>query len=250
VARVDSVSGRAVDTPTPSAATTTTRASRFTGLDYATEQLGVASFVSLEVGQGYGQYAMYMIDKPQVTRGVLLDPTGRVPRDQLLTAIERAAERPGMQVLDDLFWDPETIGKIGKVDTVVLYDVLMRLVGPNWDQVLELYAPSASSFVICNPQWESEGDTVRLIDLGRERYLEVAPPWPAARALFDEPHTWPAGEPRPSMDGPHVWQWGITDRDLKAKASELGFTEVREWILNRPPDTAGFVTKVFVFARA
>jgi hypothetical protein len=77
-------------------------------------------------------------------------------------------------------------------------------------------------------------ETVRLIDLGREAYLAAVPPDPIHDALFDrldEPH--PARGGRRWRDVHDVWQWGITDADLIARAAALGF-EVAAHVDNGP----------------
>ncbi len=222
---------------------------KLAAIDYAVEELGIESFASLERGQAYGQYAFYAIAKDGVERGALIEVGATRAGDFLLSAIEQAAEKPGIEILDGDFADPETIRKVGRVDAVFLYDVLLRLVAPDWDEVLELYAPVTSAFVIANPQWEGD-ETVRLPELGRERFLEVVPPWPSHRRLFDRLDEWDAAESRRLRDTSQAWQWGITDADLEAKLSALGFAMVREWRLNRPPQSSGFVNKAFVFRRA
>ena len=218
-------------------------------IDFAVDQLGIESFASLEIAEAYGQLAFYAIDKPSVERGVLVDVRASRHRDHVLSTIEQAAERPGMEVLDSHFSNPDTVTEVGQVDTVYLFDVLMRMVEPDWDQVLELYAPATSSFVITNPQWEGE-TTVRLIDLGREGYTEAVPPWDPHRELFDRLDDWHEGQERRYRDSNHVWQWGITDADLRSKMEELGFSLEREWSLDAPPDTVGFVNRAFVFTRS
>lgn len=230
-------------TPAPSPA-------KLEAIDYAFDELGVESFASLEIGLEYGQFAFYTIDKPTVEHGALVDVGMWRARDQLLNVIEQAAERPGLRVPDGSFSDPRTVTEIGQVDAVLLFDVLLRMVDPDWDQVLELYAPGTSCFVIANPQWDAGDETVRLIDLGRERFLEAVPPWQNHIEFFDRLDEWFAEQPRRYRDVTHVWQWGITDADLKAKMEELGFTLERERSLNRPPETEGFVNKTFVFKRS
>jgi Glycosyltransferase like family len=218
-------------------------------IDYAIDELGIESFASLEIANAYGQYAFYAIDKPSVERGVLLDVRAARPRNHLLSAMEQAAERPGMEVLDSHFSDPDTVAEIGQVDAVLLFDVLLRMVEPDWDQVLELYAPATSSFLITNPQWEGD-TTVRLIDLGREGYGDAVPSWDAHRELFDRLDDWHEGQERPYRDSNHVWQWGITDADLRTKMEELGFSLKRGWTLDAPADTQGFVNRAFAFTRS
>jgi hypothetical protein len=221
---------------------------KLAAIDHAVEQLGIESFASLEIGPTLGQFAFYTIDKPAVQKGTLVDIGTR--RDFLLNAVEHAAERPGMRVLDDASSDPRTMGEIGQVDAVLLFDVLLRMVEPDWDEVLELYSPITSSFVIANPQWQGGDGTLRLIDLGRKRFLESVPPWTGHIELFDRMEEWVAPQERRYRDIVNVWQWGITDADLKGKMAELGFDLKREWSLNAPPRTRGFVNKIFVFARA
>jgi Glycosyltransferase like family len=223
---------------------------KFVAIDYAVERHGIESFASLEIAQAFGQYAFYTIGKAAVQRGTLIDVRAWRPRDQLLGAIEYAAEHPGMEVLDASFADPDTVTELGRVDAILLHDVLLRMVDPDWDQVLKLYAPATSSFVILNPQWERGETTIRLIDLGRESYLQAVPPWPSHIELFDHLDEWNEAQERPYRDGTEVWQWGITDADLKAKMAELGFSLEREWSLNAPPDTEGLLNKAFVFIRA
>jgi Glycosyltransferase like family len=232
-------------TPTPAPPPGKVRA-----IDYVVEQLGVESFASLELAPPYGQYAFYTIDKPTVQRGALVDLRAKRPRDHLLSAIEQAAEFPGLRVLDGSFSDPDTVAELGQVDAILLFDVLLRLVDPDWDQVLRLYEPATSCFVISNPQWERGESTVRLIDSGPEEYLKAVPPWDSHTELVDHLGEWHDGEQRPYRDIIHAWQWGITDADLKAKIAELGFSLEREWNLGPPPETEGFVNKVFVFRRA
>ena len=219
-------------------------------IDYAVAELGVKSFASLEIGPRCGQYAFYAIDKPTVRRGAVLDVSARSAGDYLLNAIEQAADRPGMGVLNGSFSDPTTVAEIGQVDAILLLDVLLRMVDPDWDRVLELYAPATSSFVIANPQWEGGETTVRLIDLGREKFLEAVPPWKSHTELFDRLDEWNVAAQRQYRDVPGVWQWGITDPDLEAKMGELGFSLDRERSLNPPRGSDGFIHKTFVFSRS
>jgi Glycosyltransferase like family len=218
-------------------------------IDHAVDELGIESFASLEIADSYGLYAFYAVEKPSVRRGALIDVRAMRPRDHVVSAIEEAAERPGMEVIDGEYWDPDTVRELGQVDAVLLFDVLLRLVDPDWDQLLELYAPATSTFVITNPQWQRGEETVRLIELGREGYLQAAPPWGAHSELFDRLDEWHDGQGRLNRDSNNVWQWGITDADLRAKMDELGFSLELEWQLNVPPDTEDFVNKAFVFTR-
>lgn len=219
-------------------------------IDYVVDELGVESFASLETGSAHGQYAFYAIEKAGVQRGTLVDVSARQPGALLLSTLDRAAEHPGMRVLDGAFADARTLTEIGEVDAVLLFDVLLRLVEPDWDRTLELYAPITSSFVIANPQWEGDGETTRLIELGREKFLEAVPPWGPHLELFDRLHEWHSSQQRPYRDTTDVWQWGITNSDLETKMAELGFSLARQWDLHPVPGATGFTNKALTFTRS
>jgi hypothetical protein len=236
--RTDTSADEPASAPAPSPA-------KLAAIDYAVSELHIESFASLEIGQAYGQYALYAIDQAHIQSGALINVGPRRSSDYLLSAIEQSAERPGMRLLDGSFSDPGTVADIGQVDAILLFDVLHRMGEPDWTDVLEMYAPATSCFVIANPQWESDDASVRLTDLGREKFLAAVPPWQSHMELFDHLD----GTVQRHRDATDVWQWGITDADLEAKLEGLGFTLARDWRLNPPPGTDGFVNKAFVFTR-
>ena len=220
-------------------------------IDFAVDALGIESFASLDnAPDTYGEHAFYAIEKPSVRAGVLADVrTTRRPRDQLLNVIERAAEHPGMRVLDGDALTRETITEIGTVDAVLLIDVLLHTVDPDWDRLLQLWAPATSCFVIVNPQWRQGEETIRLIDLGREGFARAVPPYPSHRQLFDRLEEWYPAQHRPVRDARFVWQWGITDADLEAQLAQLGFSRDYERDLGAFPGADAFIDKAFVFSR-
>ncbi len=218
-------------------------------IDFAVAELGIRSFASLDNSPAFGRHAFYTIDKPTVQEGVLADVQPSRPRDQLLSAIELASERPGLRVVDGHALDAGTIAEIGKVDVVLLVNLLLHTVAPDWDRVLELYAPSTSCFVIANPQWQDGERAVRLVDLGREAFLEAVPASAGHSALFDRLDEWYPPQQRTYRDATTVWQWGITDSDLNAKLAELGFALAHERDLGGFPGAEAFRNKAFVFSR-
>ena len=218
-------------------------------IDFAVEQLGIESFADLDMGREYGEHAFYAIETPTVREGVLADARPTRARDQLLTAIERAAEHPGMRVVDGDVLDPATINEIGQVDAVLMVNLLLHMVAPDWGRVLELYAPYTGCFVIANPQWPGDA-TIRLVDLGRERFLDAVPPSASHQELFDHLDEWYPAQQRAYRDSRSVWQWGITDTDLAAKLDELGFGLAYERSLGPFPGADAFENKVFVFSRS
>jgi hypothetical protein len=221
----------------------------FDAIDVAIREIGITSFADLDTGATYGEHALYAMDQPSVRAGVLADARPARARAQLLDATEHAAERPGMRVVDGDALDRHTIDEIGEVDAVFMFNLLLHAVAPDWDRVLEIYANLTSCFVIGNPQWRGGEETIRLIDLGREGYLEAVPASTPNRELFDRLDEWSASEQRPQQDSRSVWQWGITDADLTRKLEELGFKLTFERSLGRLAGGLPFENKIFVFSR-
>lgn len=109
------------------------------------------------------------MDKPGVEAGVLADR-------RISPWARSQAEQRGMRCVEGDFTIPEVADEIGQVDGILLFDVLLHTVSPDWDELLAMYADSPQCFLIANPQWERTEETVRLLDLGHERFLDAVPP--------------------------------------------------------------------------
>ncbi|MGI8890858.1 MAG: hypothetical protein ACR2G0_08780 [Chthoniobacterales bacterium] len=125
-------------------------------LDFAFNRFEVLAFADL--GAAYrvdGGYSFYALDTSPATKAIIVDTH---PTERLLTD---AAVRDGVEIVRGNFGDPAVIEKVGKIDAVVVFDILLHQVAPDWDEVLGLYAPKTRVFVIHNPHWLGP-ETVRL----------------------------------------------------------------------------------------
>jgi hypothetical protein len=151
------------------------------------------------------------------------------------------------------FGNAEMPSKVGSVDAIILFDVLLHQVAPDWDRVLQMYAPYTDLFLIVNPQFTGSPVTVRLLDLGRENYFANVPhdkEHPTYKNLFDkmyEINTEHGG--RIWRDISSVWQWGITDSDLFHKIRELDFNPVYQKNIGGWGDLANWECNAFVFKK-
>lgn len=167
----------------------------------------------------HGVYSVHAAAKHNCSGGCLVDthPTA--------LTLEKAAGFPQLQIIKGNFGTAEVAERIGPVDAVFLFDVLLHQVAPNWDEILDLYTPHTRAFLIFNQQFLSPA-TVRLLDLGEDEFFRNVPHdrnHPTYRDLFsrlDEIHP---DHGRPWRDVHHIWQWGITDHDLHAHLSKRGF---------------------------
>jgi hypothetical protein len=166
-------------------------------------------------------YTFHALRRGGVTRACLVDTDFTPP-------VRRRQEKyPALELVNKNFGDPTVPHDLRSVDVVFLFDVLLHQVKPDWHDILAMYAPVTRGFIIYNQQWVSGDKTVRLLDLGEERYFQAIPPWEKGGpydGLFsrlDEVHP---QHQRRWRDVHNVWQWGIVDADLMAVMSRLGFT--------------------------
>jgi hypothetical protein len=191
-------------------------------IDFCFEQLGCQSFADLGGVWGIdGAYARYAADAHEPERGVVVDENFT---DRYL---ELERKLPALAHVGGNFGDRDVAAQIGQIDAAMFFDDLLHQVNPNWDEILEIYAPITQRFAIVQPQWNGS-ETVRLLDLGEEAYLAAIPKREDAHGsiydgLFDRLDETNETRGRPWRDVHDIWQWGITDRDLIARMAELGF---------------------------
>lgn len=162
-------------------------------------------------------YTFYGLENSSVERAVLVD-TGITE-----TVRKRAKGEPRLEMVEAPFGTPEAMARVDHVDAVFMFDVLLHQVKPNWDEVLRSYAEHTDAFLIVDPQWTGQS-TVRLLDLGLERYREVVPPMPMHDSAWDQLDKINPQYGRPWRDIHEIWQWGIVESDVKDLLEELGFS--------------------------
>jgi hypothetical protein len=192
-------------------------------VDFAAERFRMRSFADLggvwNVDGGYTFYALQKVG-PEIEKAFLVDTdfTDRV--------LEQKTAHPALQLIEGNFGSEQTVRQIGTVDAVFFFDTLLHQVKPDWDKILELYAPAAKCFLILNQQFVASEKTVRLLDLGEEEYFKNVPHAKAEepyKSLFKKMYEMHPQHQRINRDIHNIWQWGITDDDLVAKMNSLGF---------------------------
>jgi hypothetical protein len=190
-------------------------------IDFAFSRFDLHSFADLGGVWGVeAGYTFYTLKKHSVSAATLVDthPTA------VVTA--RARKFAQLRLITGNFGDATIAGQVGNVDAVLLFDVLLHQVAPDWNRILEMYAPLTKCFIIYNQQWIGSEATVRLLELGEEEYFKNVPhdrteePYVSLFRKLDEKHP---DHDRPWRDVHHIWQWGITDLDLRGTIESLGF---------------------------
>ncbi|MEA2492784.1 MAG: hypothetical protein QOJ29_695 [Thermoleophilaceae bacterium] len=223
-------------------------ASKLEVIDHCFAKLGSRSFADLGgVWAVDGGYARYAADVHEAERGVIVDED--------FTDAYLDAERglPNLSHVRGNFGKREVAESLGAIDVAFFFDVLLHQVAPNWDELLELYAPITQAFAIVQPQWNGP-ETIRLLDLGEEEYLAAVPKGEPGHGniydgLFDRLDQINEQRGRPWRDVHDIWQWGISDDGLIARMAGLGFKPTMNE--NKGPwrGLERFHESAFVFAR-
>lgn len=164
-------------------------------------------------------YTFYALNRYQVDRAVLVD-TGMSD-----SVRERARRETRLDLVEEPFGSAQAESRVGQVDAVIMFDVLLHQVKPNWDEILKSYATHTNAFLIVDPQWLGPR-TVRLLDLGETQYHEVVPRVPTHNLAWSQLDEMNTQYGRPWRDIHEIWQWGIVENDIRDLFEGLGFSLV------------------------
>ena len=216
-------------------------------LDIAFTELAISRVADLGCVWGVDcAYGLYVLDKYQPAHIVMVDTHWTE------TAIKACKSNRKIRILQKNFGSPEVPGQVGSVDTIILFDVLLHQVAPDWDRVLQIYAPYTKSFVIFNPQYIGSEISVRLLGLGYEEYFENVPhdiEHPIYKSLFSKMWEIHPEHGRIWRDVHHVWQWGITDHDLFDTMERIGFVLTYFKNHGRFGNLKNFENHAFIFSK-
>lgn len=188
---------------------------------------GFRSFADLGGCWGVnGAYALHCADLcgKELERAVIVDD--HMPP---LTR-ERAGER--VELVTALLGSDAALDAVGRVDALIMYDILLHQAAPDWDEMLRLWCPQTETVVIWNPMWERRGGSVRFVDQGWRWYAEnvyIHEDELVNRATVEEwfgRHDERDDRGRLERDSYAYWQWGIKPEDLRTVMAELAFDEV------------------------
>ena len=185
-------------------------------IDFAVDRVGARSVADLggvwAVEAGYTRYAL---ERPGVERAVLVD-TG-------LTDTVRgfAAADPRLRLVDGEFGSPASVAAVGQVDVVLLFDVLLHQVGPDWDDVLRRYAQTSRCIVVVEPTYTGD-EVVRFWDLGEAGY-RANTPTDGALPDWSQLDEIDPRYGRPHRDVHEYWQWGLPDAARRDVMQGLGW---------------------------
>jgi hypothetical protein len=207
---------------------------------------GAASFADLGgVWKVNAAYTLYSLRKHRIPAGTIVDTDFPAPLEEKLSRV------PRLRVVRGDFTLPDVIQTVGPVDVAYFFDVLLHQANPSWDQVLTAYSRTTSCFVIYNQQYIQGPASLRLTDLPLEQYLAMTPPSgeEVARYAYAHVNELHPVYRKPWPDIHNIFQWAITDQDLRNVMTRLGFQEVYFRNHGRFSNLTAFENHAFVFLR-
>ncbi|MDY0094507.1 MAG: hypothetical protein RBT80_17575, partial [Candidatus Vecturithrix sp.] len=101
-----------------------------------------ASFIDLGGVWGVnGAYTFYTLDRYAISQAYLVDT-------HLNDLVRKQQEQyPQLQLISGNFGNVDIVKTLQQVDAIFLFDILLHQVKPNWDEILEMYAPLTTCFV-------------------------------------------------------------------------------------------------------
>ena len=142
-------------------------------------------------------------------------------------ALEIASKYSEIEVYKGDFGDSNIVKKVGEIDAIILFDVLLHQVAPDWTRILEMYSKYTDHFIIFNQDWTGSNISTRLIDLGEEDYFKNVPHNQneiTYNTMFNNLYEKHPIHNKIWRDVHHVWQWGITKEDLISTMEKLNFS--------------------------
>lgn len=216
-------------------------------LDTAYELTDFRSFADLGACWGVdGAYTFHAADLcgNELERAVIVD--GKVTP---LTR-ERAKEHSRVELVQALLGSQQALDAVGEVDALIMYDILLHQVKPDWDRFLLNWLPHTNVLIVFNQNWLKTARTIRFVDRGLDWYYRNVYVWEddwnsraRLQAWFDKHHQRDA-DGRLERDNHWYWQFGIRPLELVRLLAKNGFELVymkrhrhafgrsRPWIVN------------------
>lgn len=211
----------------------------------AAKKHGIASFADL--GGCWGVNAGYTLDllkRHPISRAYVLD--GRITQ----LSRDRGAQYPQLAFIQGQLGEPEVVEQVEFVDALLMLDILLHQVAPDWDNFIERWAGRARVVIIYNQMWQGEL-TIRFIDQGTDWYKANVhhTDSEALEAWFGRLDQIQGSSGKRWRDVHNFWQFGITQRDLINKFSTVGFRLDTFENFGSWPGNARFQNEGFVFVR-
>ena len=190
-------------------------------------------------------YTLHTLKTFSIDRAILVD-TDYPPA--LLTKLK---QYKNLEVAQGDFGSQSVVDRVGAIDVIFLFDVLLHQANPDWDMILERYSRNCSCFITYNQQYIQGETTIRLTDLPFEQYIKLVSDHGAeiSRYVYDHKEEIHPDFNKPWKDIHNITQWGVTDKGLRETMNRLGYREVFFKNYGMFIDLPAFENHALVFVR-
>ena len=164
----------------------------------------------------------------------------------------KSSMHSSLTLIEGNFGDEKVYNQLPQVDLIILFDVLLHQVNPDWDEILEIYSKKADHFLIYNQQWIRGSESIRLLDLGEVEYFNNTPherDFGPYRDLFKKLDELNISHNRLWRNVHNIWQWGITNQSLLSKLDSLGFELQYYENCGDVHNLQNFENRIFLFSK-
>ena len=174
----------------------------------------------LDVGACWGVHGGYTfhalrngVEKAVIIDGIITDITK-----------ERAAAFPNLELRQMSLGDKDRIAELPHSDAVIIFDVLLHQVKPDWDEFLRLYAAKTDTLIIYNQDFIGD-KPIRFVDMGEAWFQQYG--FTRRRedisAWFAKHDEFCPEQNKKYRDIHNFWQWGIPSMEIIKTALAVGF---------------------------
>ncbi|MDE2689506.1 MAG: hypothetical protein OXI49_03270 [Acidobacteriota bacterium] len=140
---------------------------------------------------------------------------------------DRAGQHPRVQLVETLLGSREAHEAVGHVGAVIMFDILLHQVDPDWNDFLLAWSRQTDTLVIHNQNWLKTPRTIRFVERGLEWYRRNVVVWedeyaPSVERWFARHHERDS-RGRLERDSYDFWQWGIRPLELINLLARHGF---------------------------
>jgi hypothetical protein len=189
-------------------------------IDKALESYDLRSIVDLGACWGvHGGYTFHALNSGKISKAYVVD--GHLTPE----TVEHAKKYSQLTLISGQLGDKNIADRIGSVDAIIMYDILLHQVAPDWDEFLEIWGKTSRHLIIYNQNWTKDNRVIRFVDEDVEWYLKNVPhnDDESVRSWYPKHCQFNQELGRKWRDVHYFWQFGIPFDALCKKLNDIGF---------------------------
>ena len=168
----------------------------------------------------HGGYTFYALNNGKIDKAYIVD-------GYITPATEAEAQKyPQLNLISGQPGDADIARKVGPVDAIIMFDIILHQVAPDWDAFLEMWGSQCKYLIIYNQNWAKDDKVVRFADFDVDWFIKNV-----SHSNDDSVRSWYQKHDNFNeelgckwRDVHYFWQFGIPLKSLVEKLEKLSFT--------------------------